>query len=74
MIKDEESKDNDARFSCKHKSEIKTTMDCGIDLKFTASNKDYAIEAEYEPEMFKNDGNHASLEFEGKFIPKKEDW
>jgi len=62
-------------FDFKHKSELtKTNKDGSGSTKFTASNKDFAVDREWAPEDLNKDGMHSTIELEGKWTPAKSDW
>jgi hypothetical protein len=61
-------------YDFKHKSELKSSINDECEGKLTATNKDYALELEYNPADLNKDGLHSSLEVEAKCTPVKGDW
>ena len=60
-------------YDFKHKTEVKYA-EGDVEVKLTATNKDFAIDAEVQPSDFNKDGMHSSFQVEAKMTPAKDDW
>jgi hypothetical protein len=60
-------------YDFKHKSEIKVAHENDLETKVTVSNKDFKLEAEWQPADLNKD-MHFSAEVESKIVPAKSEW